>query len=251
MDISLKITAEKLGKSLENLSEQVEEELNDAVKNVASSAYATAIAKAQNMRMGDASRQDYIKGLSLTDMGDNSYLISLEGDWANQLEEGISPYNMKEKLLASKKRVSVGSRAGEPWVQTSKQGNRFAHVPFEHKPFAKNPLTGKLESDILKMTAKNRQGKVQKLTEIFKDDFGKPIVGKVARIESDNANLNNLVKYQHVYPSGTVQSIYMTFRTISDSSGGWQHKGTKGLHIFKELEEYVQAELENIVKIIL
>ena len=251
MDISLKVIADKFGKSLDALADSVEVELQEAVKNVATQAYGHAIAQVQAMKAGDYHKKAYLKGLNLQALGDDSYLISLEGDWANKLEGGIAPYDMKEILLASKKIVGVGSRAGEPWVQISQEGNRYAHVPFQHRPFSANKLTGNLESDILKMTAMNAKGRQQKITKLFKDEFGNPLSGKVAKARSDNPQLDNLVKYQHIYESGKVQSIYMTFRTISDASSGWQNPGVPAFAIFKELEDYVEAELANIVKVLL
>lgn len=248
-DLSLKLIADQLGKSLENLAPQVEAEINQAVENLANATYASMIAKIQSMGLDPKNRQDYLRALEFQKLGEGTWIIFLNGDWATQLEEGIKPYSIKEKLLASTKTVQVGSRAGEPWVRKSKTGNRYAAVPFEHKPFS-GEKSGDLAADIKKLTARNSAGKLQPLTKIFKDLEGKPLVGKVAVTGKNdkNPNLSNLTKYQFVSSKGAVSSIYMTYRMVSDSSSGWQHPGTAGYGIFKEAEAYVQDELENIIK---
>jgi hypothetical protein len=145
----------------------------------------------------------------------------------------------------------VGSRAGEKWVRQGKNG-RYAAVPFEKKPFS-GEKSGNLAQDIKKLVAKNRQGKEQKLTKTFKDEFGNPLAGKVARVGEvrENPSLSGLTKFQYVNPSGRVSSVYMTFRTVSDKSSGWQHPGFEGYNLFKQVEEYVESELENIVNTLL
>lgn len=248
-DISMKFLADKLGKDLENISKTLETQLNQAVADAANAAYANIIANAQQQLTG--TRQDYLKSLNFTKLGDNSYLISLEGKHANAIEDGFVGFDMKTGMLNSTKIVQVGSRAGEKWVKKNKEGKKYATVPFEHSPFSKVPKTGDLAKDIKKLTALNRQGIQQKLTSTFKDDLGKPLVGKVATASSEIAKLDKMTKFQHVSEKGKVSSIYMTFRRVSEDSDGWFHKGYKGLHAFEQAEAYVERELENILNTLL
>lgn len=251
-DLSLKLTAEKLGKSLENLSSRLEAELNQAVKDLSNAAYASMVSQVQNMGMDPKNRQDYLRGLQFTQIGNNEYMIYLEGDWANKLEDGFSSYSIKEQLLRSQKRVQVGQRAGEKWVRESKDGKKYAAVPFEHKPYAAK--AGDLASEIKKMNAMNRQGQKQRITKTFKDDFGNPIAGKVATAimeEGSPENLAGLTKYQYVSDKGKVSSIYMTFRIVHEDSAGWNHPGFPGYKFFEEAEKEIGKELENIVKTLL
>lgn len=248
-DIILKIRAEELGKSLENLAPQVEEELNGAIENLANVAYSSMVAKVQSMSMNPKNRQDYLRALQFQKLGDSEWLIYLDGEWANKLEEGFAAYDMKEVLLNSTKTVQVGSRAGQPWVQKSKDGKtRYAFVPFEHKPFSKEAATGDLASAIRSLTAKNVQGIDQKLTQIFKDAGGSAIGGKVASVRNTGIkNLDGITKYQWVSDTGNVSSVYMTFRTISDKSQGWKHPGFEGYGIFDDTEKFIEEELERII----
>lgn len=249
-DSSLKITAERLGKTLENLSSFVEDELNGAVRNLANAAYASISAQLQQ-RSGKT-KADMAKALRLDTIGPNSYMIHLEGDWANRLEEGYGPYSIRDLLMNSKKIVQVGSRAGEPWVQTSKSGSKFAHVPFEHGLNTVGAKYGDLGTDIKQMFAKNSKGKSQSLRKTFKDLEGNPLSGKVATInDAINDKFQNLVKYQYVHPSGKVTSLFMTYRTVSTAGKDWIHPGSPGLQLFKQAQQFIETELENIVNTIL
>lgn len=250
-DLNVQLIAAELGKSLEDASEKVTAELNSAIRDLAHAAHANIIAHVQGSSMNPKNRQDYLKALKFQEIGDNSYVIYLDGEWPTKLEEGFEAYDMKEVLLSSDKTVGVGPRSGEPWVRTNKDGGKYAAVPFEHKPHSKQG--GDLAKDIKSIFAKNRQGKEQKITKTFTDDFGKPIAGKVASVRGEGIpdNLQGLTKYQHVSKSGRVSSIYMTFRMVSEKSTGWMHPGHPGYHYFKKVEQELEKELENIITTLL
>jgi hypothetical protein len=250
-DVELSILAEQLGKDLQNIAPQVEAELKAAIESVANATYAAMIAKVQSMTLDPKNRADYLRALKFESLGDGSYLIYLDGDRAQTLEEGQGPWSIKDALLKSQKIVQVGSRSGQPWVRKSKKNKKYAAVPFEHHPFSGHK-SGNLGEDIKKILVKNRAGQEQPITKIFKDLGGKPIHGKVAVAgKQENPNLTSLTKYQYVHPSGKVSSIYMTYRMVSEDSPGWQHPGTKGYSLFKEAEQYVETELTNILKTLL
>lgn len=250
--ISVDIKADELGLSFEQMGVRAEAEFNQSISDVAHAIHANIVAKAQ-AELG-ATRQDYLKDLTFDKIGDNSYVIGLAGEWANKLEDGYGSYDMRAQLLGSNKIVGVGSRAGEPWVQKAQDGNhKFAHVPFEHKPFSKEAKSQNLADAIKKLTAQNMAGKQQKLTNIFKDPNGRPLQGKVASVkESGVKDLDGLVKYQkvHVSKAGkeTTQSIYMTYRTISEAGKAWTHPGFDGLKAFPEAEQAANQMVEQILK---
>lgn len=251
-DIELKVLADELGKDLEKIAPQVEFELQRAVENVAHAAYAAMIAKVQSMTLDPKNRQDYLRALKFENLGDGSYLIFLDGERAQTLEDGQGAWSIKDALLKSQKVVEIGSRAGQPWVRTSKDNKKYAAVPFEHHPFSGHK-SGNLGEDIKKLLVKNRAGVDQPITKIFNDLGGKPIHGKVATVGEvpGQPNLSGLTKYQQVSDSGKVSSIYMTYRMVSEDSPGWMHPGTDGYQLFKEAEQYVEQELKNILKSLL
>ena len=251
-DISFKIRAEQLGKSLENLAPMVEEEINQAVKNLAHAAYTAMTAKIQQMSMNEKNRKDYLRALQFQDLGNDAYLIHLDGEWANKLEKGFGSYSIRDILLKSTKTVQVGSRARQPWVREAKDGHKWAVVPFEHKPHA-NP-SGDLGRDIKNLMAKGTNGVVQPLSKVFKSATGDPLSGKVATLsknDTSNTRLQGLVKYQYVHKSGKVSSVYMTYRAISENGKDWVHPGFSGYQLFQEAQEFVEREMDNIIKTIL
>lgn len=252
-ELSLEMKADQLGKSLENLAPELESELRGAVANLANAAYASMISQIQGMSMDPKNRQDYLRGLKLDALDSDSFLLSLDGEWANKLEQGFEGYDMKQQLLSSDKKVKVGTRAGQDWVRKAQDGSKYAAVPFEHKPFSGEKFnSGDLVNEIKKLTAMNRGGAKQPLTQTFNDAGGKPLAGKVASVKkTDNPNLAGITKYQFVNKAGRVSSVYMTYRMVSSKSAGWKHPGFKGYNLFKTVEEYVDRELENIVKTLL
>jgi len=250
-DISLKIRAEQLGKTLDNLAPALEAEINQAVKNLAHAAHASMIATVQKMSMNEANRKTYLAALKFKDLGDDAYLIFIDGEWADKLEKGFGSYSIRQALLKSTKKVSVGKRAGEPWVRTAKDGHKWAVVPFEHKP---HTGTGDLAKDMQSMMAKGVNGQVQPISQVFKNAEGKAITGKVASVlpaDAPNANLAGLTKYQTVSKSGKVSSIYMTYRAVSEAGKDWVHPGFGGYQLFKEAEAFVEKEMDNIIKSLL
>lgn len=256
MSSNFKVTAAeslaKLGKSLENIAPTIERELNSAIKDLAMAAYSEIVGTAQSKL--SSTRQDYLKGLEFTDLGDNSYAITLEGTWPTKLEDGFPAYNLTDVLLASKKTVETGSRAGQPWVQENQTtGQKYAYVPMEKKTTAVGGTTGDLAKTIKQMTATNAQGRQQRLTSVFKDAAGLPIEGKVAVARSEDSRLDQLVKYQKVHTNKatgkkTTQGIYINYRVVSEAGDPWIHPGYAGLKAFEQAEKSLVANLEQIIR---
>lgn len=251
------ITVEKalkdLEKSLEDIAPTVEAEINAAIADLAHAAHAEIIAHAQAQLQ--STRQDYLKGVHFEDLGDNSYLISLEGEWAQKLEEGFPAYDMVGRMLKSETTVSKGSRAGQKWVQEGEGGQKYAHVPFERKIASKESKHASLADQIKQMTATNVQGRRQKITSVFKGEDGSPLTGRVATGMSKNPMLDGLVKYQETFQNNKgkeqVRSTYINFRTISENGKPWIHPGFQGIHAFERAEQKIVEQLNKILRTLL
>lgn len=241
LKISSKEAQKKIEEALKDKSAKVEAVLDQAIKDLAHSAYATIQAKAQKEL--SSTRQDYLKGLSFEKLGDNSYMISLEGDWAAALEDGFASFDITEKMLASSKKVGVGARSGEPWVQTNKQGKKFAHVPLSPE----RPKGSSLSESLKGVTAMNYRGIQQEITRIFKDDKGNVLQGKVAYADEEG-----ITKYQKSYQDKKgkmrTQSVYIAYRTVSENGKRWMHPGYKGLKAFEDAERQLLKNLDQIIK---
>lgn len=236
------------GKSLATMGEELKAQFEDDIRNLAESAYGMAIAKAQAELSG--TRSQYLKDLKLKALGDGSYMIYLEGS-SNYIEDGWERFDMKPGMLKSNKKGANG----EPWVKTAKDGHKYASVPFHRSPSTKEPKGKDIASAIKNMYAQNRvTGKTQKINKIFTDEQGYALQGKVAVGMSDNPILDGLTKYQKNVTSRNgeqkTQSVYVNFRIVSELQGGdkFIHPGYEGLHAFAEMEEWIDSQLDNIIK---
>jgi len=250
-EIVIELRATELNLSLDNLAAELEEQFQEDIKNVANAAYAQILQQAQNKL--NSTRLDYIKGLRLDIIDNNSYVISLDGDLAKSIEDGMAPNaNLKQQMLSSTTTVSTGSRAGQPWVRNPTGKNRYASVPFERKPFSKAPQAADMGALIRKMTAYNAEGQKQKITKIFNDPSGNPLTGnRPVAIAKDASikNLEGLVKYQRKTKSGKIASFYVNYRTVSDNGkASWSHPGTPGLNAFPDAEKYIQEQIDIILQ---
>jgi hypothetical protein len=233
----------------------MQDALNEAVRDLAHVAFAQIQAKVQSTL--SSTRLDYLKALKFSELGDNTYLIALESDWANALEDGFGSYNLTDRLLASTKTVEVGSRAGQPWVQHTKPtekkaSHKFGYVPFERKSHTKEGKYAGMAKEIQGMKALNKfTHNFQNITDVFRDASGAAVAGKVATGKSDNPFLDQLVKYQHVDPkTQRVSSIYINYRCVSEMGKPWIHPGYSGLGAFKDAESFIESQMSNIVRII-
>lgn len=261
-EISISLKADELGLSLENLATNLESEFYQSIEDLANATYANVVAKAQENL--NSTRRDFLEGLQFDKVGPNSYVISLNGEWPNALEDGFAGFSQREGMLASQKIVGVGRRAGLPWVQTAKDGHKYAYVPFEQKPFSKEPKGSDLASAIRSIQTTNRRGRRQKITSIFKDESGAPIEGLASIAKGSDLDvikdaeikrkLDGLVKYQKNYVNDegktTTQSVYIKYAIVSENqdSSKWQHKGYGGLHSFREAEMWADQQIEEILR---
>jgi hypothetical protein len=233
----LDVKAKELGKSLENISEFVKADLENALEGLVYTIYNQGVVYAQQRL--NKTRLQYLNSYHYQKMGDNIYLIYLD-DETNYLEDGYNSFDMKPGLLNG------------PKSRLSKDGkSRYNTVPFHHMPYSKAPASmaqQQIRQNLLDTIKRH------KLDEVFKSAAGKPLEGVVARLKGKDmaANLQGLVKIQKVYDK-KVEGHYMTFRRVSSKSdpSKWIHPGWKGAKIFDSLEEFSNEKIEEILNTIL
>lgn len=235
--INLQVRAEDLGRSLDAISEAMNVNLENAINTLAYSAYDEAVRLAQSRLK--QTRADYINNLKFKELGSNSYIIYLEGEWPNKVEDGFGPYDMKTDLLTG------------PNAQKWAARGRFNYnvVPFGIRPDAQaQPTNVTSLAEAAKQLIKDR-GLDKVITSA---NTGKPLEGMVASIRNTGIkNLEGLTKIQKVY-NKTVQSHYMTFRAVKSTQvASWFHPGYKGAKIFPDVERYVMEEVDNILRTLL
>ena len=87
-DFSIKLKAEELGKVIDDIGEQLQQELETAVSDLAHGAYAKIAADAQARISNPDARQQYLKGLEIVELGPGSFLVTLDTEESNKLEDG-------------------------------------------------------------------------------------------------------------------------------------------------------------------
>jgi len=140
--------------------------------------------------------------------------------FVNLVEDGMKSFSIKDALLNSEK------------VHISAKGTRYIHVPFRWRVPVKGqaPASGfagtmpKAVYDVVK-------GGGAKLGEYtMKSPTGKMV------------SLAGLQRY-----GGGGHSQYLTFRTVSEKSKGWQHPGKRATPVFDKVLSKVESMIEQFL----
>jgi len=191
---------------VQNLSTQSLMQLAQATK----SAWASSAKEALN-----TTANDYINAIQvkLRTGSSPSLELSLKDKWANKLEAGFSPYDMKP-FFATGANVKISKEDGA-W---------YTHVPFEHKTSSATGRTGKVMPSAI-------YNEVRKL----------PTWGKL----SSKGSAKSWGAYEGMQKIPTNASntkhSYMTVRTVSENSppDAFLHPGFEGVHLLEELTEKI------------
>jgi len=232
-NISVDSKAKALGIDLRTASQRAIKQLQSALKQTATATYNELVRRAQDKLK--TTRDDYINALHWEQIGPDSYIIYLD-DTMGHVEDGFPTFDMKPGLLKG------------PNAKTTKKGTRYNTVPQTYKPKSKQAIMAPgLREQLQEVISAN------KLQKVFKDKTtGRPLEGIVATVKETGIDrLKGLVKVQKRYKERT-QSFYMTFRRVSDNSdpGKWIHPGYSGAHLFPEVENYLERQIEQILKAI-
>ncbi len=241
--LSFEKELEKFGKDIEDLGPALKDTINETIGDIAKATYAQIVAKAQSDL--HSRRADYLAGLKFDVIGPNTYLISLSGDKANQIENGMASKDLTEILLNSNAKVKRGPNAGEDWVHKAKKDNhKYAHVPFDQS-------TMKVEMNLPNYKGLNQfTGKQQRITQLFKTLEGNVAQGKVwSGLPNRPDDLAGLTKYQFTNPdTKKTNSYFMTFRTISEASKHWLVDAVPGLKAFDAAEQQLETQIDRIIE---
>lgn len=254
MYISLEIEAKALNKTIEYIDEVTRNKLEFSIANLAKSVEAKAHELAHQKLQ--TTLQDYLNSLSLEGPVQNGSIILYTLTLANEaswIENGgpQAGFDIKPGVLRGPRRLHI-----------SKDGKRYKHVPFSHRPYSKVTLGG-----VRGEVQKNLQSTMQKysLNKILKATGNKAMQGRMTnQLKSEirqelHPHLQGLRKYTHPFLNKktgkiTQQSIYRTFRTISENSpsDSWIIRDPwAGAKIFPELKTYIRDEMKAILTDIL
>lgn len=240
--LSVEKELEKFGKDIEDLGPALTDAINETIGDIAKATYAQIVAKAQSEL--HSTKQAYLSGLEFNQFAPNSYIISLKGARANQIEEGMASRDLTEILLNSDAKVKRGPNAGEDWVKKSKKDqHKYAHVPFDH-------TTTEVQMNLPQYKGLNQfTGKQQRITQIFKKLDGSVAQGKVwSGLTQRPGDLAGLTKFQVTNPdTQKTNSYFMTWRTISEASKHWVTNPIPGLKAFDAAEQHLEEQVDKIL----
>ena len=121
---------QEVGDLIDDLTGGVSDEINEAVKTVASGALSKIKDKAAARLY--RTKDQYILSLKMEAVARGYYVLTLDSAAAH-LENGYASYDMKPGLLhpeKSGKPMPLNSK-GDPMIKTSKKGFRYRAIPFD------------------------------------------------------------------------------------------------------------------------
>lgn len=255
---SVRNKLDDLGYNVDVLSEEMRFTFQRAVAGIAKAAQAEWIRLAQS-RFRTA-RTDYINGLRQGESfqqimvgGEPVWVITLVGTMPNNYEFGMPAFDMKT--------VRPGWLGGAK-AKTAADGHKYIVIPFRHSTTSTSNLaySGKAAMQDLRSELK-KTVRAYGLDRAIKTATGEPVQGVAARVPTRapvHQYLKGLTKIQEVKttPDGVrkmVSSRLMTWRVMSENSApdAWLHPGIQPANLLREVNNYVDRELTNIVNTVM
>ncbi len=229
------------------------------VKSVTAQIYNTwnALAK-QTLK---STRNEYLQNLNIIDKGRFAQQIILTGKLPNMLEQGASPFDIKQGFKKSNKvKYSVPkyrvTKEGKVLINGEKENRWYLTIPFrvgtpgtvgeefsnEMPDEVYKAVKEKTTNDYLKVGEIPDPYNQQQTRQAIYDTEGKVMFDEY---KHRNSIYEGLAKQTGVYKS--VKQNYMSFRRVSENSDplSWIHKGFNPLNLAEKAIE--QTDVETIV----
>lgn len=214
-DINIDDLTTALGKVKEDLSEDIKKGAGD----LASMTHAKTLELARNNL--NSLQKIYTDNVEFSNPEENLWVVTLK-EPAMWIEEGRKSGSMVDDLL----------RKG---YKTSKDGNKYRAIPFEHsKPPSQQSNAANELTNLIRKELRARNINYKKI-EYGKN--GSPRVGLLHRFDVESARkmsdkqkeqLKGVAVYQTKQKDGSVRRDVMTFRIVSEKhkdEGKWMHPG--------------------------
>lgn len=238
MNLKLDIkTSDVLKKAKEDVLENLKKDVKAAAEKLGKSAYKEA-QKISKEKLPGSLNSIYQENLYIEQISENITVIGIREE-ALWIEEGRKSGFMHELLQG-------------PNVKTSKEGNKYRVIPFNHDT-SKKASSGSGSELVaeLKTFLKSKSQPYSKTRNLATDSQGSPRIGKIASYsikdmgkKGVSKNLQGLSVYQNKNEkTGKVERNIMTFRVISEkhkSEGKWNHPGRPAEKILEQTFEFVQ-----------
>lgn len=191
-----------------------------------------------------SSQQDYIQAISDVVGGNGTYSVFLDPQsWmANSIESGLPPFDMKAGLLAG--------------PNAAKYNHKKNVIPFLHKlggNYSVNVQSGEeiargfMPKEVSAVAKKMKFGERIDSNSISAGAIPKQIVGYHRQPQAGNYTWRGI--YGGMLKGGQPRhSQYVTFRTITETSSGWQHPGIYPHNFMKIATDVALSKVELMVQ---
>lgn len=199
-----------------------------------------------------SSASAYISSIGPVELGRNQAVIRLrkdtpEGRFANAIEQGTGPYDLKKGLLKG------------PKAKQTIDGKPYTHVPFQLKTpgsGVSGPSPPVMPRSIYRMASQMGIGQQMKLPQKYED------YGIKTRLSADVSKWGHYTwktsPYQGIIRTQTVRgqpvaggkSAYVTIRTVSKKSdpASWIHPGFRAKNLIEEASNKLEQIFPEVLE---
>lgn len=245
-DFNIIINADEVAGQIGQKAEDIKRKLKQSVQGLAGAAHAKVLELAGEKLRSLQSK--YKDAVSFEQVDDSLWVVTLDAS-ARWIEDGHGAWSMYDSLAKSSK------------AKTSKEGNKYMAIPFEHskKPSDQSVSAQRVTNHIRDFLKKEKVP--YKKIEYNAD--GSPKLGLLHRFNTDKSPgllmkhpsskaksplLQGLAIYQRTDSEGKVKRDVMTFRMISEKTKGdgrWEYESRQGVDIFRQTHEWAKSAWEN------
>jgi len=234
--LTVKINFKDLESQLKEKKQNVVEKFKQAVAGLAAATHAHILEQAGEKLK--SLQNKYKEAVDFEQIDDNLWVVSLQ-ESAMFIEKGHGSWNMYDSLAKSKK------------AKTSKEGNKYMAIPFEHskRPSEQSANAKELTNQIKSFLKKEKIN----YKKIEYNSDGSPKMGLLHKFDIKSATpanpkhknplLQGIAIYQRKDEKGKIKRDVLTFRMISEKNKGdgrWEYKSREGLNLFKEAEQWAR-----------
>ena len=209
--------------------------VNQAVNGIAQATTSKWIEAVQRAKLWSGEKDAYAKTITYRMTGDFSAVVESDYKYAQDIETGRPPRDLKKMLQTSMK------------VRVSKDGSRYLIIPFRH-----NADTVPAQAKSMSLSTITGHGRRLSGTGAFSLSTKAPAT---VRQRSYNwgdrlmgagvpRNQQGMVRMNTATGEGKKSSAYLTFRVMSEKSNGWITKAQPGQFIVREVAKEMQPEAE-------
>jgi len=239
--------------------------LNQAVRAVAQQTQINWMESVQRAKLWSGERDAYASSITWHMTGDFSAIVSASYKYAEEIETGRPPRDLKRMLDTSTK------------VRRTKDGRRFLIIPFRHSTPGNNAIGPAMPQYVYDLASQMTPSKIvgqsqrpsgeitslhpkfgtrpmKRQTPFLSNPqtratfmvpkntykWGEKLPAMALASQDDARKYGNMYRFDARTPGGKKYSTYMTFRVMMEGSPGWIVQAQPGLFLAKKTADEMQ-----------